>query len=107
MVKVREIGELLYGRGFPLRLKRSVHRSHVRSTILYGSEAWCPKGSEMGILRDTERSMVRAICGAQLKDRKRSTDLMFMLGLKESIDQLAMANSACWYDHALRRHYRI
>ena len=38
--------------------------------MLYGSEAWCLKESEMGILRMTERSMVRAMCGAQLKDKK-------------------------------------
>ena len=63
--------------------------------ILHGSEAWCLKESEMGILRRTERSMVRAMCAVQLKDRKRSTDLMFMLGLKETIDQQAMANSVC------------
>ena len=31
--------------------------------------------------------MVRAMCGVQLKDRKRSTDLLFMLGLNETIDQ--------------------
>ena len=40
---------------------------------------------------------------AQLKDRKRSTDLMFMLGLSKTIDQPAMANSVRWYGHALRR----
>ena len=40
--------------------------------------------------------MVRAICGVQLKDRKRSIGLMFMLGLNETIDQLAMANSVRW-----------
>ena len=34
----------------------------------------------------------RAIYGVQLKDKKLSTDLMFMQGLKETIDQLAMAN---------------
>ena len=28
--------------------------------------------------------------------------LMFMLGLKVSIDQLAMINSVCWYGHVLR-----
>ena len=28
--------------------------------------------------------------------RKRSTDLMFMLGLNETIDQLAMTNSVRW-----------
>ena len=34
---------------------------------------------------------MRAVCGVQLKDRKRSMDLLFMLGLNEAIDQLAMA----------------
>ena len=28
---------------------------------------------------------------------------MFMLGLSETIDQLAMANSVRWYGHVLRR----
>ena len=44
--------------------------------------------------------MVRAMCGPQLKDRKRSNDLM--VPLNESMDQLAMANSVCWYGHVLR-----
>ena len=47
--------------------------------------------------------MVRAMCGVQLKDRKRSTDLMFMLGLNEAIDQLAITNSVLWYGYALSR----
>ena len=47
--------------------------------------------------------MVRAMCGVQLKGQKRSTDLMFILGLKETTDQLAMANSVRWYGHVLRR----
>ena len=47
--------------------------------------------------------MVRAMCGVQLKDRKRSADLMFMPGLNETIDQFAMANSVCWHGHVLRR----
>ena len=37
--------------------------------------------------------MVRAMCGVQHKDRKRSMELMFMLGLGGTIDHLAMANS--------------
>ena len=41
--------------------------------------------------------------GLQLKDRERSTNLMFMLGLSETIDQLAMADSVHWYGHVLRR----
>ena len=39
----------------------------------------------------------------QHRDRKRSRDLMFMRGLKETIDQLAMANSVRWDGHVLRR----
>ena len=50
--------------------------------------------------------MVRAMCGVQLKDRKRSTDLMFMFGLSATIDQLAIANSVRWYGHVLRREDR-
>ena len=71
--------------------------------MLYGSEAWRRKESEMGILRRKGRSMVRAMCRVQLKDRNRSMDLMLMLGFNETIDQLAMANSACWYGHAEER----
>ena len=38
-VKLRECGEMLYGRRFPLRLKGAVYKSYVRLTMLYGSEA--------------------------------------------------------------------
>ena len=70
---------------------------------MYGSEECCLKESEMAILQRTERSIVRAMCGVQLKDRKRSTDLIFMLGLNDAMDQLAMTNTVCWYGHVLGR----
>ena len=34
---------------------------------------------------------------------QKSSDLMFMLGLNETIDQLSMANSVHWYGNVLRR----
>ena len=43
------------------------------------------------------------MCGVQLKDRKRLMDLMLMLRLIETMDQLAMANSVRWHKHVLRR----
>ena len=49
-IEFREYGNLLYAGRFPLMLKVAVYRSYVRSAILYGSEAWCLKESEMGIL---------------------------------------------------------
>ena len=93
--------ELLHGRRLPLKLIEAVHKGYVRPAMLYGSEAWCLKESEMGILLSTERSMVRAMCRLQLK--KRYMDLMFIFGLNETMDQLAKANSVHWYGHVLRR----
>ena len=82
------------------KLEGAVYKSYV---ILYGSEAWCLKDSEMEILQRTGTYMVRAMCGVQLKGRKRSMDLMFMLGLNETIDQLATASIVHWYCHVLGR----
>ena len=48
--ELRECGELLYGGRFPPRPKRAVYMSYVTTAILYGSEAFCLKESEMGIL---------------------------------------------------------
>ena len=44
---------MLYGRRFPLKLKGAVYMSYVRPKILYGSEVWCLKEGEMGILQMT------------------------------------------------------
>ena len=96
LVKFRECCELLCGRRFPLKLKGDVYRSYVWPEVLYGSEAWCLQESEMRLLQRTERSMLRVMCGVQLKDRKKSTNLIFLLGLSKTIDQLAMANSVSW-----------
>ena len=43
----------------------------------------------MEILRKTERTMVRAVYGAKLMEKKRTGDLMKMLGLKETVVQMA------------------
>ena len=63
-MKFEECGELLRGKRFSLRMKGMVYRSSVRSAMLYGSETWCLRESEMAILR-TERSMVRSMCGVK------------------------------------------
>ena len=68
-----ECSELLYGRRFHLKLKGAVYNSYVRPVILHGSEVWCQKESEMGMIRRTERSMVTAMFQVQLKGGKIST----------------------------------
>ena len=55
--------------------------------MLYGSETCCLREKEMGILRRTERAVVRAMCGAKLADRKNAEDMMDMLGLNQTINK--------------------
>ena len=62
-------GELMYGRKFNQRQKRAVYKSSVRPAILYGSEVWCLKESEMGVLQRTERFTVRVMCEVQLRQK--------------------------------------
>ena len=105
-VKFRECGELLNSKRFLLKLKGMVYRSCLRSAMLYGSETWCLRENEMAILRRTERAMVRAMRGAKRMEKKRTEDLMEMLGLKETAVQMAKANGVRWYSHMLRRDDR-
>ena len=44
-----------------------------------------------------------AMSGAQIRDRKRSNDLMLILGLNETIDELAMASSVRCHGHVSMR----
>ena len=46
--------------------------------------------------------MMRAMCSQKVVDTK-TEEQMDMLGLKETIDQLASANGVRWYGHVLRR----
>ena len=48
------------------------------------------------LLRRTERAMVTAMCAAKLMEKKRTVDLMEMLGLKETVVQMAKANGVRW-----------
>ena len=57
----------------------------------------------MTILRGTERTVVRAMCGAKLMEKKRTEDLMDMLGLKETVVEMAKANGVRWYRQVLRK----
>jgi len=51
----------------------------------------------MVILRQTEKSVVRAMCGVNLTDRKNTKELTGTLGLQETVDKLARASGVRWY----------
>ena len=54
-VNIRDCGDLLYVRRFPINLKGAVYESYVRPAILYGAEASDLKERDMGTLYYCER----------------------------------------------------
>ena len=75
----------------------------IMMAMLYGSETWCLRENEIENLRRTETAMVRAMCGAKPREKKRTKDLMEMLALKETVVQIAKANGVRWYRYVLGR----
>ena len=43
----------------------------------------------MAILRRTEKAMMRVMCGVKIIEKKKSHELMSLLGLKDTLDGLA------------------
>ena len=81
----------------------TAYKSCVRSAIHYGCETWPLGQNEIGIFQRTERAMVTNMCWVKLMEKKSTTDLMQMLDLNETMDQLVIANSVRWYGHVLRK----
>ena len=76
-----------------------IYQSYIRSAILYGSQTWCLRENEMAILRRTEKAMMRD----KMIEKRKSQELICLLGLKGILDGLARANGVQWYGHVLRR----
>ena len=43
------------------------------------------------------------MCGVKLMEKKSTKNLMQMLDLKKTMDQLAKVSNASWYGHVLRK----
>ena len=46
----------------------------------------------MEILRRTEKAMMQAMCGVKMIEKRKSQELMSLLGLKDTLDRLARAS---------------
>ena len=51
----------------------------------------------MAILRRIAKAMMRAVCGVKLIEKRRSQELMSLLGLKDTLNGLAGASRVQWY----------
>ena len=53
--------------------------------MLYESKTWCLRENEVAILRKAERSVVRAMCGVKLMDKRNTVEL---INMKKAADKL-------------------
>ena len=98
-MKFQEMGGVSCGRKWSIGMEGRVYKACVRSAMVYGGETWVVKEEECVL----QRAMVRKMCGVKLRDRKRSDELLSMLGLKEDIVTLVRRSRLRWYGHVLRR----
>ena len=57
----------------------------------------------MAIFGRTGKAVIRAMCGVKFLEKRRSKELMSLLGLKDTLDGLARASAMRRYGHVLRR----
>jgi hypothetical protein len=100
--KFNQISSMLTKRGLSLKRKGCLYDLYVRGALVHGSETWPMKASDKQRMTRTERSMVRRMCGVCLKDRRRSEDLLELVGIvgvEEVLDRSALR----WFGHVERK----
>ena len=100
--KFRGLAPILTLRGMSLKMKGKIYKACVQSVMVYGSETWALKVSDMQQLERTERMMVRWMCGVTLKDRKRSQDLLECLDIVEVAERVRRGRLR-WFGHVERK----
>ena len=99
--KFREYLAIFIGKGFSLKLKGKVYTSCVRS-LIYGSETWPMKVEHEAKLDRNEMSMLRWMCGFNLKDNKKNTEVRGLLGL-DPVSLTIKRGRLRWFGHVERK----
>ena len=68
--KFMNLKMLLTAREASLRVKGKIYRACVQRVLVYGSETWAMKVTDMQRLLRTENNMIRWMFGVTLKDRR-------------------------------------
>ena len=84
--KFKDLSLILTARGASYHIKGKIYKACVQSVLIYGTETWAIKKTNLQSLEKTKWMMVRWMCGVLLKDRKRSVDLCSLLGVPTECD---------------------
>ena len=82
-------------------MRGKVYKSCVRSVMLYGSETWGTKDTDLLQLQRNDRAMIRWICGTKVSDKTPSVSLLEKLGI-EDIEAALKSRRLRWYGHVQR-----
>ena len=69
-----------------------------------GSETWCLRENDIVILKRTEKTMIRVMCGVKSMKERAVRNLWNCLVWRKTLDKLVKSNGMRWYKHVLKRH---
>ena len=99
--KYRDLQPILSSKNVALRTKGRVYDTCIRSAMLYGSETWAPRKTEVDRLQRNERSMLRSMCGIRPDERVGSAAVCEKLGISE-LDNAIAKRRLRWFGHVER-----
>ena len=67
--KYRDLLPILSSKNVALRTKGRVYDTCIRSAMLYGSETWAPRNTDLDRLQQNERGILRRICRVRREER--------------------------------------
>ena len=105
-MKFRELGGILCTREASLKMEGVVYKACVCSVLTYGAENWAMKVGVFQRLQDTERRMLRMICGVMLKDMVESTVIASRVGTNDLEEHLRQKRLR-WFGHIVRRDEEV
>ncbi len=97
----REISNLLINHNIGLRSRGRVYEACVRSALLYGAETWAVVNRLMEVLRSCDRRMMRYMRGVRWQDRRSSSEVAQMCGVKDLSAKLRQRRLR-WFGHVER-----
>ena len=99
--KFENLLPILTSKHITLKFFGKLYTSCVRSALLYGSENWAPTVAVLQRLQRNDRSMIRCICGVNLKDKSPSSVFLTKLKIPD-IRTLLQSFRLHWYGHVKR-----
>jgi len=93
---------MLCDKRVPIGLKNKVYQMIVRPVVLYGSECWHLKKTQVQRLTITEMRMIRRMCGYTRIDRVRNEVIRDLVKVTPIGDKMRETRLR-WFGHVKRR----